>query len=76
MNELTQRLRELSSAEDFLHFFAVPHDPQVVNVSRLHILKRFFQYIRQEPQLPPDDGQQLYQCYRNLLVRSYEDFVT
>ncbi|WP_372527470.1 nitrogenase stabilizing/protective protein NifW [Piscinibacter sp.] len=75
MNDLTQRLRELSSAEDFLDFFAVPFDPQVVNVSRLHILKRFFQYIRQEPKLPADNEQALYQCYRALLVRSYEDFV-
>jgi len=75
MNELTQRLRELSSAEDFLDFFAVPFDLQVVNVSRLHILKRFFQYIRQEPNLPEDKDQALYQCYRALLVRAYEDFV-
>lgn len=76
MNDLTQRLRELSSAEDFLAFFAVPHDMAVVNVSRLHILKRFFQYIRQEKQLPDDNGQALYACYRRLLVQAYNDFVT
>lgn len=75
MNDLTQRLRELSSAEDFLDFFAVPHDMAVVHVSRLHILKRFFQYIRQEKQLPDDNGQALYACYRQLLVRAYDDFV-
>lgn len=76
MNDLTQRLRELSSAEDFLAFFAVPHDPKVVDVSRLHILKRFFQYIRQEATLPDDNGQALYACYRQLLVKAYEDFVS
>jgi nitrogenase-stabilizing/protective protein len=76
MTDLTQRLRELSSAEDFLAFFAVPHDPKVVDVSRLHILKRFFQYIRQEKQLPDDNGQALYACYRQLLVKAYEDFVS
>ena len=75
MNDLTRRLRELSSAEDFLEFFAVPHDPAIVNVSRLHILKRFFQYIRQHKQLPDDNGQALYACYRQLLVQAYDDFV-
>lgn len=72
---LAIKLRQLSSAEDFLQFFGVPHDKGVVNVSRLHILKRFYQYIRQEPNLPEDNEQALYQCYRNLLVKAYEDFV-
>ena len=72
---LAIKLRQLSSAEDFLQFFGVPHDKDVVNVSRLHILKRFYQYIRQEPNLPEDNEQALYQCYRNLLVKAYEDFV-
>lgn len=72
---LALQLRQLSSAEDFLQFFGVPHDKSVVNVSRLHILKRFYQYIRQEPNLPESNEQMLYQCYRGLLVKAYEDFV-
>jgi len=69
------QLRQLSSADDFLQFFGVPHDKAVVNVSRLHILKRFYQYIRQEPNLPEDNEQALYQCYRALLIKAYGDFV-
>ena len=69
------QLRQLSSADDFLQFFGVPHDKAVVNVSRLHILKRFYQYIRQEPQLTEDNEQALYQCYRKLLIKAYGDFV-
>jgi nitrogenase-stabilizing/protective protein len=69
------QLRQLSAAEDFLDFFGVPYDKSVVNVSRLHILKRFYQYIRQEPTLPDHSEQALYQCYRQLLIRAYEDFV-
>ncbi|MBI3381647.1 MAG: nitrogenase stabilizing/protective protein NifW [Aquabacterium sp.] len=69
------QLRQLSSADDFLQFFGVPHDKAVVNVSRLHILKRFYQYIRQEPNLPEDNEQALYQCYRTLLIKAYGDFV-
>jgi nitrogenase-stabilizing/protective protein len=70
-----QQLRQLSSAEDFLQFFGVPHDKAVVNVSRLHILKRFYQYLRQEP-LPEDNEQALYQGYRDLLIKAYSDFVS
>ncbi len=69
------QLRQLSAAEDFLEFFGVPYDKGVVNVSRLHILKRFYQYIRQEPNLPENNEQALYQCYRNLLIKAYGDFV-
>lgn len=73
---LAQQLTELSAAEDFMAFFAVPYDVAVLNVSRLHILKRFYQYIRQEKNLPEDNEPALYQCYRNLLVKAYGDFVT
>ncbi len=75
MDNLTQRLKNLSSAEDFLGFFGVPFDQKVVNVSRLHILKRFFQYIRSEPDLPRDDESALFACYRRLLLQAYHDFV-
>jgi electron transfer flavoprotein beta subunit len=47
MESFLSKLKELSSAEDFLRYFGVPFEQSVVNVSRLHILKRFFQYIRQ-----------------------------
>lgn len=74
-DSFASQLRQLSAAEDFLQFFGVPHDMAVVNVSRLHILKRFYQYIRQEEQLPQDNEQALYQCYRGLLIKAYGDFV-
>lgn len=47
MENFLQQLKALSSAEDFLQYFGVPFEQGVVNVSRLHILKRFFQYLRQ-----------------------------
>ncbi|TAK86736.1 MAG: nitrogenase stabilizing/protective protein NifW [Aquabacterium sp.] len=74
-DSFADKLRQLSAAEDFLNFFGVPYDKAVVNVSRLHILKRFYQYIRQEPNLPENNEQALFQCYRQLLVKAYEDFV-
>jgi nitrogenase-stabilizing/protective protein len=75
MPNLTERLKALSSAEDFLNFFGVAYEQPVVNVSRLHILKRFFQYIRQEQGIPKEEPA-LFACYRSLLTKAYGDFVS
>ncbi len=76
MENFLQQLKALSSAEEFLQFFGVPFDQNVVNVSRLHILKRFFQYIRQQTLLPQTDELQMFTVYRELLTKAYADFVT
>jgi len=76
MDEFAQKLASLSSAEDFLNFFTVPYDQNVVNVSRLHILKRFYQYLRRDEEITSLTGGALYARYRQLLVKSYDDFVT
>ena len=75
MENFIQQLKALSSAEDFLQYFGVPFDQAVVNVSRLHILKRFFQYIRQQTLPSADDELALYTVYREQLVKAYADFV-
>jgi nitrogenase-stabilizing/protective protein len=76
MENFLQQLKELSSAEDFLQYFGVPFDQKVVNVSRLHILKRFFQYIRQQNLLVQSDELEFFTQYREQLVKAYTDFVT
>lgn len=76
MENFLQQLKALSSAEEFLQFFGVPFDQNVVNVSRLHILKRFFQYIHQQTMLPQTDELQMFTVYRELLTKAYADFVT
>jgi nitrogenase-stabilizing/protective protein len=75
METFLQQLKALSSAEDFLQYFGIPFDQQVVNVSRLHILKRFFQYIRQENLLAQTDEVGLFTQYRAQLAKAYGDFV-
>ncbi|MBI5255167.1 MAG: nitrogenase-stabilizing/protective protein NifW [Burkholderiales bacterium] len=83
MDTLTQRLKALSSAEDFMQFFGIPFDERVVQVNRLHILKRFYQYLHQANSLPPSSGEglsgldevALFRRYRELLVNAYQDFV-
>jgi serine O-acetyltransferase len=76
MDSFLQQLKALSSAEDFLQFFGIPFDQSVVNVSRLHILKRFFQYLRQQTALATDDDLAMFTVYREQLVRAYADFVS
>ena len=46
MNELQERLSTLSAAEEFFDFFGIGYEPNVVHVNRLHILKRFHDYLR------------------------------
>jgi nitrogenase-stabilizing/protective protein len=75
METFLLQLKELSSAEDFLQYFGVPFEQGVVNVSRLHILKRFFQYIRQANLLSASNELELYTAYREQLVHAYGDFV-
>lgn len=76
MDNLSQRLKDLSSAEDFLHFFGVGFDQRVVHVNRLHILKRFFQYLQKEAGLSGLDEVETFRRYRALLTQAYGDFVT
>ena len=75
-DSLTQRLKALSSAEDFLQFFGVAYDEPVVHVNRLHILKRFFQYLRRSEGLAELDEIGMFRRYRELLAQAYQDFVT
>ena len=83
MDSLHRRLKALSSANDFLDFFGIAYDERVVHVNRLHILKRFYQYLGQA-QLPAADAEgptaldqvALFRRYRDLLQRAYQDFTT
>lgn len=51
MNTLVDRPKALSSAEDFLHFFGITCEERVLQVNRLHILKRFHQYLHRAEDL-------------------------
>ncbi len=72
--ELELHLEALQSAEDFLEFFSIDYDQNIVQVNRLHILQRFHDYISQINDLPEDEDV-LRKIYADLLKRAYEDFV-
>lgn len=74
-DKLMADLGRLSAAEEFLRYLDVAHEPAVVHVNRLHILKRFQQYLRTTPDLEKLDETELRENCRALLTRAYEDFV-
>lgn len=74
LDDFEDDLAELSSAEDFLHYFDVPFDPAVVQVNRLHILQRFHDYLAEIDE-EPDSVRARFSLYADLLRAAYLDFV-
>ncbi len=74
MSEIVNALGKLSSAEEFLNFLEVEYDQRVVNVNRLHILKRFNQYMARHS-FSGDSEEAVKAEYTALLKRAYCDFV-
>jgi nitrogenase-stabilizing/protective protein len=68
-----EQLSKLSSAEDFFRFLGVSYDPAVLNVARLHILRRMGDNLRKSDVDPDDAKARAY--FRAHLERAYQDFV-
>ena len=75
MSDLLKHLSTFSAAEEFLNFFQVEYDEAVVNVNRLHILKRFNQYLRATPGTAEMDDETLRGVCKEQLTKAYADFV-
>ena len=71
---ILDELAQLSSAEDFFRALDLPYDPAVVNVARLHILRRMGQYLRDDALGHVSDTAARVAC-RSHLQKAYEDFV-
>lgn len=76
MDGLIQRLKALSSANEFLDFFGIEYEERVVHVNRLHILKRFYQYLHRAEGLAGMNEIDLFRSYRELLLKAYQDFTS
>lgn len=74
MSDIATALSKLSSAEEFLAFLEVEHEQAVVNVNRLHILKRFNQYMALHKFSGTTDAE-IKAEYKALLTKAYCDFV-
>jgi nitrogenase-stabilizing/protective protein len=72
MNVLEQ-MSKLSSAEDFFRYLDVTYDPAILNVARLHILRRMGEYLRNASNETDETKARAF--YRAHLERAYLDFV-
>ncbi len=71
-------LGRLSSAEDFFTYLDLPFEPSVVQVSRLHILRRMGQYLKGSEIDAAFDGlsdAEIKGLCRSHLDQAYQDFV-
>lgn len=75
MSNLLNTLEKFSAAEEFLDFLGVEYVPQVVHVNRLHILKRFHQYLGRDPVAEGLSEAEERAAYRERLQLAYADFV-
>ena len=73
--DILDRLKASSSAEDIFELLGVGYDPKVMNVARLHILKRMGEYLACEDLADIPDSVVMARC-KAVLERAYEDFVT
>ncbi|MUT27139.1 cysteine desulfurase NifS [Mesorhizobium japonicum] len=75
VTDILARLMSLSAAEEFFAVLGISYDPKVLNVSRLHIMKRMGQYLAEEDFAGLPDGEIAARA-RATLERAYEDFAT
>lgn len=77
MSKDLSTLSTLTTAEDYFQFFELPFDVQIVNVNRLHILRKFSQLVMEiddhSAELTAD---QKYDQYRQALQNAYNLFTT
>lgn len=64
----------LSSAEEIFTYLLMPFEEEVLNVSRLHILKRFGSYLA-KADLDGLDADETFLAARQILKQAYTDFV-
>lgn len=68
------QFNQIKEAEEYFEFFGIDYDPQVVNINRLHILRKFSQLMQAEDKTQPEE--QLLSAYRQALQASYDLFLT
>jgi nitrogenase-stabilizing/protective protein len=75
MMQIFKELRRLSAAEEFFEQLGVAYDPAVLNVARLHILRRMKSYLDANELEGGQDEEAVRAHCRAILSRAYQDFV-
>lgn len=72
---ILHRLNKACSAEEIFALLGVDYDPRIVNVARLHILKRMSQHLAKEQFASAAEEDIAARC-KAMLEQAYADFVT
>ncbi|BAY29683.1 nitrogen fixation protein NifW [Nostoc carneum NIES-2107] len=76
MSRNIDEFKKLVDAEEFFQFFEMPYDQTFVNVNRLHILKKFSQFMREVDENSPDlKPEEKLEQYAIALQKAYEVFI-
>ncbi|WP_420971690.1 nitrogenase stabilizing/protective protein NifW [Bradyrhizobium sp. B120] len=70
---ILDRLGKAASAEEFFSLLGVDYDPKIVNVARLHILKRMGQHFAKEQFAGAAEPEVRARC-KAMLEQAYADF--
>lgn len=71
---ILDRLNKACSAEEIFALLGVDYDPRIVNVARLHILKRMGQHLAKEQFAGAIEAEIAARC-KAMLEQAYADFV-
>lgn len=76
MTGTIEEFKKLVDAEEFFLFFGLPYDQKFVNVNRLHILKKFSQYISEIDDTSAGlSAEEKLHKYAEALQKAYEVFM-
>lgn len=77
MSQTLEEFNQLADAEEYFEFFSIPYDPKIVNVNRLHILKKFAVTLREkDARLTSMNEKEKLNWYRDAFQQAYELFIT
>jgi nitrogenase-stabilizing/protective protein len=73
---ILDKMKKMSQAEDFFKLLGVTdYDPKVLDVARLHILRRMAQYIVNDEELPKQADEVVAARCKEFLEQAYADFL-
>ncbi|MBD2365210.1 nitrogenase-stabilizing/protective protein NifW [Anabaena minutissima FACHB-250] len=75
MTKTIEEFKKLVDAEEYFKFFELDYDPKLVNVNRLHILKKFSQLMSEIDSNPDLSTEERLNQYSLALQQAYETFL-
>ncbi|MGR7994357.1 MULTISPECIES: nitrogenase stabilizing/protective protein NifW [unclassified Xanthobacter] len=69
-----ETLKSLSSAEEFFSTLQVDYQPEVLQVLRLHILRRMGQYLV-SADFEGQSDEEIFTAAQSMLAQAYQDFI-